>query len=174
MTTRSKASRSTTTKTRGCHRGSAMVMGNGDEGVCVYVPDLGRSGERAGKQTMKLTLHQPTDTELTAFLAQATGGFSYPEVGATREGAEVPGYDNDHNHLRLGEGEEVFRAACTALSRWEHFPTHWVKIGPGTPPVQMGQKVAMQARAFGLTWMSAAQVVYTIEEPRRVRRDTRP
>ena len=116
---------------------------------------------------MKLTLSQPTDTTLAAFLESATGPLSYPEVGATRNAAHIPGYDNDHNEVCLGEGAEVFKSACDALTRWEHFPTHWVKIGPGTPPIREGQKVAMQARAFGLTWISAAQIVYTVEEPRR-------
>jgi uncharacterized protein (UPF0548 family) len=116
---------------------------------------------------VKLTLTRPSDATLAAFLAKAVGGFSYPEVGATRTAQTVPGYDNDQNRVCLGEGEGIFRAACAALTRWEQFPTHWVRIGPGTPPVREGQKVAMQARAFGLTWISAAQVIYIIDEPRR-------
>ena len=116
---------------------------------------------------MKLTLHRPTDTELVAFLASAIGGLSYPEVGATRSAARIPGYDNDHNKICLGEGEAVFRRACGALTRWEHFPAHWVRIGPATPPVRVGQRVAMQAHAFGLTWISAAQIIYLLDEPRR-------
>ncbi len=116
---------------------------------------------------MKLTLTLPTDDVLSAFLTSATGPLSYPEVGATRNAAHVPGYDNDHHKVCLGEGAEVFQSACAALRRWEHFPTHWVTIGPGTPPIREGQKVAMQARAFGLYWISAAQIIYIIEEPRR-------
>ncbi|WP_309717117.1 DUF1990 domain-containing protein [Armatimonas sp.] len=116
---------------------------------------------------MKLTLTQPTDATLTAFLESATGPLSYPEVGATHDAAQVSGYDNDFNKVCLGEGAEVFQRACAAIRRWEHFPKHWVKIGPGTPAIHEGQKVAMQARAFGLYWISAAQIVYTIEKPRR-------
>ncbi|WP_395142070.1 DUF1990 family protein [Armatimonas sp.] len=116
---------------------------------------------------MKLTLSQPTDATLAAFLKSATGPLSYPEVGATRSASHVPGYDNDYNKICLGEGAEVFRSACDALRRWEHFPKGWVRIGAGIPPIHEGQKVAMLARAFGLIWISAAQIVYTIQEPRR-------
>jgi uncharacterized protein (UPF0548 family) len=116
---------------------------------------------------MKLTLTSPTDAVLSAFLESATGALSYPEAGATRDAAQLPGYDNDFNKVCLGEGAEVFQSAYNALTRWEHFPIHWVKIGPGMPPIREGQKVAMQARAFGLYWISAAQIVYTIAEPRR-------
>ena len=43
----------------------------------------------------------------------------------------------------------------------------WVRILPRDALLRKGQQVAMVARAFGLTWVSAAEIVYTIEEPRR-------
>ena len=115
---------------------------------------------------MKLSLTRPDEAALSAFLSGDLGTFTYPEVGATNAGADVPGYDNDHRRVRLGEGEETFEAAKVALRRWAQFPPAWTFISP-LAPLEAGQTVAMCARAFGVWWVSAARIVYAIDEPRR-------
>ncbi|MGC4048071.1 MAG: DUF1990 domain-containing protein [Armatimonas sp.] len=115
---------------------------------------------------MKLSFTHPDAAAIRAFLARETGDFSYPEVGATQEGVNVPRYDNDHNRVKLGDGEAVFQHAREALLHWEHFPAPWVFIEPHAP-IETGQTVAMCAKAFGLWWISAARIVYVIDEPRR-------
>jgi uncharacterized protein (UPF0548 family) len=116
-------------------------------------------------------LREPSPERIRAFLAgQAGEAFSYPAVGATRREpvAAPPGYDLDHNRERLGEGTEVFVAACGALRRWVMFPAPWARIEPrggGTyPPLEEGTTVAMVAQALGLWWLSACRIVYTLDE----------
>lgn len=117
---------------------------------------------------MKITLGWPDERAVRGFLAAtATVPLSYPEVGATRAGDPVPGYDNDRNRVCLGEGEAIFQAACDSLRHWRQFPQHWVRIQPDTAAPKAGKRVAMVARAFGVTFVNAAEVVYTLDEPRR-------
>jgi uncharacterized protein (UPF0548 family) len=95
--------------------------------------------------------------------------FSYPHVGASA--GEAPGgYDLDHNRARLGGGRAAFDAACDALRRWAQFPAPWTAVHPGEAPLTPGSVVAVLARAFGLWWLSAARVVYAVEEPAPLRR----
>ncbi len=117
---------------------------------------------------MKLHLARPTEAQVATFLAaQSADSYSYPSIGATNRGERVAGFDNDHNRVLLGRGEAVFRAAVAALRSWQMFPRDWVYIAPDGAPIVTGQIVAMIARSFGLFWMSAAQLVYVIDEPRR-------
>jgi uncharacterized protein (UPF0548 family) len=115
-------------------------------------------------------LSKPSEQMIRAFLTrQEKAAFSYPEVGATR-GAAPAGYDADHNRVELGQGAAVFAAACAALRRWVMFPRPWTEIVPADAPIQVGQTVAVLARAFGLWWLNAARVVYVLDEagpPRR-------
>jgi uncharacterized protein (UPF0548 family) len=126
-------------------------------------------------------LREPTPDAIRAFLGRQAGEpFSYPAVGATgREPvAAPPGFDLDHNRVRLGDGRAVFEAARAALARWEMFPAPWARIEPGfrldpeagPPPLREGTVVAIVARAFGLWWLSACRLVYTIDEAGPLRR----
>jgi uncharacterized protein (UPF0548 family) len=115
-------------------------------------------------------LSKPSEQTIRAFLdRQEKAVFSYPEVGATR-GAAPAGYDADHNRVELGQGAAVFEAACAALRRWEMFPRPWTEVIPAGAPIQVGQTVAVLARVFGVWLLSAARVVYVLDEdgpPRR-------
>lgn len=115
---------------------------------------------------MKLSLRRPVGATVTAFLVRSTGKFTYAEVGATKHGADVPGYDNDRRRVKLGEGEAAFEAAKAALRRWAQFPPAWTFVSRRAP-LEAGQTVAMCARAFGVWWINAARIVYAIDEPRR-------
>jgi uncharacterized protein (UPF0548 family) len=109
---------------------------------------------------------------VTAFLAAQRGAsWSYSEVGASRHNAERPrGYDVDHNRVQIGSGAADYTAACMAIRAWKMFPHAWTRISPADTPIQIGETVAMRAQAFGLWWMNAARIVYTIEEHGTVRR----
>jgi uncharacterized protein (UPF0548 family) len=70
----------------------------------------------------------------------------------------------DHTRVKLGNGEEVFRAAKVALERWEHFNLGWVKATPTETPIKVGAAVAVVARVLGLWWLNACRVVYVVDE----------
>jgi uncharacterized protein (UPF0548 family) len=90
-------------------------------------------------------------------------------VGAT---AAVPpaGYVVDHTRIKFGEGARTFAAARAALGRWEHFRLGWVEAWPSDTPIQAGQVVAVIARVYGLWWLNACRIVYTVDEQGPVQR----
>jgi uncharacterized protein (UPF0548 family) len=108
---------------------------------------------------------QPSAETIRLFISsQHDLPFSYPEVGATRSEETPPGYTVDHNRVRLGDGEDVYLRAAAALRSWKQFELGWVTIVPPATPVEVGRIVAVQARTFGFWSLSAARIVYVIEE----------
>jgi uncharacterized protein (UPF0548 family) len=111
------------------------------------------------------SLRRPSSAMIGEFLAaQSKLGLTYSSVGAT---ANVPpaGYVVDHSRIKLGEGEEVFSAARSALARWEQFRLGWVEAWPTETPIRAGEAVAVIARSLGLWWLNACRIVYVIDEP---------
>jgi len=107
---------------------------------------------------------EPLPAALDAFLAaQADLDFTYPAVGATAD-TPPPGYAVDRTHVRLGEGEDVFRAGRAALERWDQFRLGWVRPYPGDTPLRAGGVVAVVARLLGVWWVNACRVVYVVDE----------
>lgn len=112
----------------------------------------------------------PSEAKIAAFLAgQQQLTCSYPEIGESRAGMPA-GYTIDHNRILLGRGKDVFAAGCQALRDWNMFPEIWTRILPTAAPIQQGQVVAMVARAYGLWWLNACRIVYTLDEDTPVRR----
>jgi len=114
---------------------------------------------------------QPSAETIRLFISsQHDLPFSYPEVGATRSEETPPGYTVDHNRVRLGDGEDVYLRAAAALRSWKQFDLGWVTIVPPATPVEVGRIVAVQARTFGFWSLSAARIVYVIEDKAAVNR----
>ena len=114
---------------------------------------------------------QPSAETIRHFISsQHDLPFSYREVGATRGEETPPGYKIDHNRLRLGDGEDVYLRAVAALRNWKQFDLGWVTIVPAGTPVEVGRIVAVQASTFGFWSLSAARIVYIIEDEGPVRR----
>jgi len=114
---------------------------------------------------------QPSAETIRHFISsQHDLPFSYREVGATRGEETPPGYKIDHNRLRLGDGEAVYLRAVAALRNWKQFDLGWVTIVPAGTPVEVGRIVAVQASTFGFWSLSAARIVYIIEDEGPVRR----
>src|SRR5262249_19316082 len=90
---------------------------------------------------------------------------SYPEVGATRDGAMPPDYVVDSRRESIGSGQ-AFDRARAALERWEMHSGAGVRVFPVEPPRE-GLTVVLVVRAAGLYTMSVCRVVYTIDEPDR-------
>jgi len=111
-----------------------------------------------------IRLRKPSPADVQAFLdAQAKLGLSYTAVGATA-GIPPAGYDVDHARVRLGDGEDIFRAARAALCHWEHFRLGWVEAWPTDTPIREGEVVAVLARVLGLWWLNAAHLVYVVDQ----------
>ena len=110
------------------------------------------------------TFRKPPPAVLDTFrAAQAEFDFTYPSVGATA-GTPPPGYVVDRTRVELGSGESTFAAARAALGRWEQFRLGWVEAGPTDTPIRTGEVVAVVARVFGVWWVNACRVVYTVDE----------
>ena len=65
---------------------------------------------------------RPTRSTIGNLLEQQAGlDLNYDAPGCTDQASPPPGYLLDLNRVRLGEGEEVFEAACQAVRRWTMF-----------------------------------------------------
>jgi uncharacterized protein (UPF0548 family) len=115
-------------------------------------------------------LTEPSERVISKFISsQRLLPFSYPAVGATN--ATPPAnYTVDHNRTQLGHGDEVYQRAVNALRGWKQFDLGWVTIVPAGVPLEVGSTVAVKAKAFGSWSLSAARVVYLVDDNGPVRR----
>jgi uncharacterized protein (UPF0548 family) len=107
---------------------------------------------------------KPTEKQIRQFIAsQQDLPFTYSEVGATQ--SELPtGYTHDHNRVQLGKGRAVFQRAVSSIRNWQQFDLGWVQIVPKGVPIRVGATVAVQAKSFGIWSLSAARIVYVVNE----------
>jgi uncharacterized protein (UPF0548 family) len=111
-----------------------------------------------------LLLHRPSREEIDRFIgAQAALPFSYPDVGASRQG-RPPGYTCDHNRVALGAGRAVFDRAVAALRRWQMFAIPGVELCWPEAPIEPGTTVAILAGAPGVWALNACRIVYVVDE----------
>jgi uncharacterized protein (UPF0548 family) len=111
-----------------------------------------------------ILLRNPSDTRIGRFLDdQRSLPFSYPEVGASRDGAP-PGYPLNQLRGRLGAGPEAFARAVEALRRWRMYETGWTKLCWPDAPITEGTVVGVLGRHFGLWSLNPCRIVYVIEE----------
>jgi uncharacterized protein (UPF0548 family) len=116
-------------------------------------------------------LRKPSDEAIRQFISsQHDLPFSYPEVGATRSETAPADYIVDHNRIRLGDGENTYQRAVSALRSWKQYELVWVTIVPRGTPVEAGCTVAVQANTFGFWSLSAARIVYVIDEVTSMKR----
>lgn len=88
--------------------------------------------------------------------------FTYPEVGATRDGALPPGYYHLRYRTRLGR--DGFRSAGEAVMTWRMHRRVGVPIEASAARAAPGVRVTSR-----LAWLSApCQVVWTVDEQDRV------
>ncbi len=112
-------------------------------------------------------LSEPSDQTVLEFIAsQGDQKFTYAAVGATN--ATPPAdFKLDHNRIQLGSGVQTYKRAMEALKTLRQFDLGWVCIVPEGVPIEVGSTVAVKARAFGSWSLSAARVVYVIDDDRR-------
>ncbi|HEV7746029.1 MAG TPA: DUF1990 domain-containing protein [Pyrinomonadaceae bacterium] len=116
-------------------------------------------------------LRKPSSETVRKFiLSQLDLPFTYSAVGATRSETAPAGFTVDHNRRQLGFGENTFKLGVSALRDWKQFELGWVTIVPPLTPLEVGKVVAVRAHTFGFWSLSAARIVYLIEESARVKR----
>jgi uncharacterized protein (UPF0548 family) len=116
-------------------------------------------------------LRKPSDKTIRQFISsQHSLPFTYRDVGATQAETPPKGFTVDHNRVRLGDGENTYQRAVSALRDWKQFDLGWVKIVPPHTPVEVERIVAVQAHTFGFWSLSAARVVYVLDESTTVKR----
>jgi len=111
-----------------------------------------------------VALRKPSERSL-GLLAQEQAGLelTYDAVGATA-GQPPPGFVVDRTRHRLGEGEECYRRARTALLNWRQFDLGWLEAWPPRAAIREGSVVIVLARAAGMWWSNPCRIVYVIEE----------
>ena len=111
-----------------------------------------------------ILLREPSDARIGRFLAaERSLPFSYPEVGASQDGAP-PGYPVNHHRGRLGAGAEVFARAVEALRSWKMYELAWTKLCWPEAPIAEGAVVGVLGRHFGVWSLNACRIAYVIEE----------
>jgi len=109
-------------------------------------------------------LLKPRAERIERFLAeQRNRTFSYREVGYSRRGAP-PGYKEDHNRIRLGEGRATFARAVEAIRSWKTFDLGWASAHPAGEEIVPGMIVAVRFRHFGFWSLNACRIVYLVDD----------
>lgn len=111
-----------------------------------------------------ILLRRPPDTRIEGFLeGQRSLPLSYPEVGASRDGAP-PEYRVNRYGGRLGEGLEAYARAVQAVRHWNMYETGWTALCWPDAPVVEGTVIGVLGRHLGFRSLNACRIVYTIEE----------
>src|SRR4051794_22697510 len=109
-------------------------------------------------------LFKPSKDEIERFVSDLSGRhFSYPDVGASVYGAPKS-YTVDHNRVRLGTGEEVWKRAVEGIKRWEMFNLGWTELCWPSAPIRWGTDVAVLIRHFGFYSLNGSRIVYVIDD----------
>ena len=111
-----------------------------------------------------ILLRKPYEAKIRRFLEeQRSLPFSYPDVGASREGSP-PGYPVNHHRGLLGTGQETFARAIEAIRGWKMYELGWTKLCWPDAPIAKGTVVGVLGRHFGLWSLNACRIAYVIEE----------
>ena len=114
---------------------------------------------------------KPGDDRIRAFIeSQSQLDFTYPSVGATRDGGHPSGFLVDHHRVRLGAGQATFEVAKRALREWQHYRFGWIELYRPDVDPEPGQTVGVLARVLGIWSLNACRVVYVAEEKESPRR----
>ncbi|NJQ15644.1 DUF1990 family protein [Streptomyces bohaiensis] len=98
-------------------------------------------------------------------------GFTYAEVGATRDTGALPppGYRLMRVRTHVGSGEVAFRCASRALMEWRMHRAVGVEVEAGGGRAAPGVPVAVVVRLGGLRLLRApCRIVWVVEESARV------
>ena len=113
-----------------------------------------------------MSFTKPNQKEIQEHLAkQCEETFSYPEIGASRKGKNLPsGYIVDHDRVQVGSGTKVFERAKTALCHWQMFRLDWLYLCWPSTVIAVGSTVGVLIRTFGIWSLSPCRIIYIIED----------
>jgi uncharacterized protein (UPF0548 family) len=97
----------------------------------------------------------------------AAAPFTYPEVGATRDGALPAGYHHVERSAVVGHGREAFDRAAAAVFRWTAQRAAGLRIQASGPASTPGTVVLMTAGLRRLGLDVPCRVVWVLDEPDR-------
>lgn len=99
--------------------------------------------------------------------AVGSTSLTYPEVGATRDGARPPGYHHLHLTRTIGRGEETFALAAERVMSWQVQRRSGLRIEATSATAHRGDDVLLGIGVGPLTRWLPCRVVYVVDEPRR-------
>jgi uncharacterized protein (UPF0548 family) len=95
-------------------------------------------------------------------------GYTYPEVGATREASLPSGYHHVRRDVAIGSGAAAFGAAAEALMTWRMHRAAGLDVLPGSATrASPGAFVRLRAGWGPLSLTAPCRVVYCVEQPDR-------
>jgi uncharacterized protein (UPF0548 family) len=116
-------------------------------------------------------LREPTVADIRNYLmVQSRRSFSYREKGVTRQENPGGGFAVDRYRVKLGTGEGTWTRARQAIVDWRMFSTDWTRICWPYKRIEPGVIVAVLALHYGFWSLSAARIVYVVDEESPVRR----
>lgn len=108
---------------------------------------------------------KPNVEQIQRFIeSQSQLDFTYPSIGATRNGSHPDRYLLDHNRICLGAGKTTFKIAKQKLCEWQHFNFDWIELHRTDTNLEPDQTVGVLAHALGIWVLNACRVIYVIEE----------
>jgi uncharacterized protein (UPF0548 family) len=113
---------------------------------------------------------RPSDDRLAGILAEVRDTpLTYAEVGRTLGRAGLPeGYHRVSEERALGQGEEVWRAACAAVRGWALHRGSGLRVVPADPPIAVGTEVVTDIAVAGPVHVVATcRIVEVVDEPDR-------
>jgi uncharacterized protein (UPF0548 family) len=95
--------------------------------------------------------------------------FTYPEVGATRDGGPLPaGYHHGRVRRRIGHGRAAFEAAVEGVVTFEVHRSFGLRVVTSEPRAAAGVRVTSTLALGPLRLMQApCEVVWALDEPHR-------
>ncbi|MGH3657841.1 MAG: DUF1990 family protein, partial [Micromonosporaceae bacterium] len=113
-----------------------------------------------------IVLWRPSDARLDELVRDAVGAaYTYPDVGATRNGKLPSRYRAVGARTRLGAGDEVFARAAIAVLAWQVQRLAGMQVVATSRRVMPESVVVATMRYGPLRLVIPCRVVYVVDTP---------
>jgi uncharacterized protein (UPF0548 family) len=87
------------------------------------------------------SVRKPTAELMRRYIAaQSQLDYTYTGIGTTA-GTPPAGYVVDRARVKLGDGEEVYASARSALEQWKQFDLRWVEAWPADATLRAARQL---------------------------------